>query len=175
MDLFLCTHNQVAMWQHALQMLAHASVGNKPLLAVTQAGQAPQHRSVVNIDHDFGAGSASVLDRLHAGIERLLCGEMRTGNDKRLGGANKVSREVRTVDRHIGAVGPVEDQREGLAVFDTEYHHAGQALLIGNHVAGVDTIACQLFTDKPAHMLVANACQHGGFQPEACGARGDIA
>ena len=61
---------------------------------------------------------------------------------------------------HIGAVIAVENQRKGLFIFDAQNHQSGQTLLIGNQSVGITPYAIQLFAQKAAVMLIADARQH---------------
>ncbi len=62
---------------------------------------------------------------------------MDAGPEQRPGRGNEIAVDVLRGDRHVGAVGPIEDVRKGLPVANAQDHQRGQALGVGGHVPGV--------------------------------------
>ncbi len=68
---------------------------------------------------------------------------MRAGHQHSYGRGNEISIYVIGVNRHIGAVFPIEDQRKGLPVLDAEENEAGEAAGIDADMADIDTFGRQ--------------------------------
>ena len=90
------------------------------------------------------------------------------------GGTDEVGIDVVLGQRHVGAVLAVEDEREGLRVADPQDDQRRQAFRVGLHTAGIDAFALQLLDDEAAHVLVADAGDHGGLQAQARGTGGRV-
>ena len=78
--------------------------------------------------------------------------------------------DVAFIERHVGAILAIEDQRKGVGIADAENDERSQALRIGFYAAHIDAIAHKLFADEAAHVVAADAGDKSGFQPEARGA-----
>ena len=79
------------------------------------------------------------------------------------------------VQGHVGAVLAGEEQGEGLLVLDAQQHHAGQALGIDLHLAGVAALAAQRLDQEAAILFIAHARNHGRAQPQARRAESHVA
>ncbi len=82
--------------------------------------------------------------------------------------------DVAFVERAVGAILTIEDEREGLFVADAEQHKCGEAHRIGPNALDIDALARALFADEPPHVLVADAGDQAAFQPQPRGADGDV-
>ena len=91
---------------------------------------------------------------------------MGAAEEKRLGRGDEVAVEIALLDRHVGAVLAIEDQREGVAVANAEDDERGQALRIGLDVAGIDAFRFQGLADEAAHMFVADTGDERRPQPQ---------
>ena len=166
--------HQIEQRQDALQMRGDALARDKAGFAVRLARESPQHRAVVDIEHRAHLIAARVLERAAARAVHLFGGEVRAGNQQRLRRRDERFVEIRFVDGHVGAVFAVEDQREGVAVFQAEQHQRGQALLIDPHMADVATLFFERFGEEAAHVVVADAREHCRREPEPRAAERDI-
>ena len=99
---------------------------------------------------------------------------MGAGDEQGAAGSDERFVEVRRVHRHVGAVFPVEDQREGVAVLEAEQDQRGEPFPVGADMGNVAALARQGFGQKPPHVVVPDAREHGRFQPEARAAEGDV-
>jgi hypothetical protein len=82
--------------------------------------------------------------------------------------------DVADVQRHVGAVLAVEDQREGVRIADAQKDQGGQAVGIRDHPVGDDALAFKLFADEPAEMVGADPGQQAGVQAQPRGAHGRV-
>ncbi len=78
------------------------------------------------------------------------------------------------VERHVGAIGAIEDHRRDAFGLDRKQHQRRQPFLVGDDAVRRDALACRLFADETAHLLVADAGDQAGFEAETRGADGDI-
>ena len=142
--------------------------------AVAGGSEPPEHRPIVDVEDRariVGAGPAKCL--LDRGA-RLRGGQVRAGHCKRAARRDVALVEVGGFEPHVGAVLAKEDVRVRAFAFDAEHHQAGQPLRIGRDVADVDAFARQRFAHETAHVLVADARQHGAAQAEPRGAGGKV-
>ncbi len=102
--------DQVETRQDALHMLADLLIGNEPGLAIGLACQPPEHRAVVDIQHAFDVMLLGIVERLAAGLEHLISGEMRAGDQQRLARGNLLLVDVLGAQGHVSAVFTVEHQ-----------------------------------------------------------------
>jgi hypothetical protein len=173
-DLFLGADDQVAEGQHLLQLAGDVLVLDEAVLAGVLAGQAPQHRAVVDVEGHPAAGRLDRLGRLQAG--RVDAGLRQVGavDQHRAGPGEPGLVDVAGLQRHVGAVLAIEDQRKGVAVADAQDDQGGQALGVGQHAGHVDALAGQLFADEAAHVVGADPGQQAGLQTQARAARGGV-
>src|SRR5882724_7683928 len=82
--------------------------------------------------------------------------------------------KVLLAQRHIGAVLAVENEREGVAIADTQYDQGSQALRIGQNAANIDTFPDELFADEAPHVIGADACQQTGIESQSSGGYGRV-
>ena len=130
-DLLFGADDEVACGQDRLQMRGHRVRLDVALLARAVAGQAPEVGAVVDVERD---PAAMLLGEAHREVLRgggVGAGEMRSGDDDRLGAGDVRLVDVAFVERAVGAIVAIEDQRKGLVVADAEHHERGQARGIG--------------------------------------------
>ena len=101
-------------------------------------------------------------------------GEMRAGDDDRLGARDIGLVDVALVERRIGAVLAIEDQRERLVVADAEQHQRCQAVGVGVHAGDVHALARALLADEAAHVFVADARDEPAPETEPRRADSDV-
>ena len=141
------------------------------LLAGAVAGKAPEVRAVVDVEHDLAAVRLGEVDRQLLRRRGVLAGEMRAGDDDRLALATIGLVDVALVERAVGAIVAIENQRERLVVADAEHHERGQPLRIGVDARDVDALARALLADVAAHMLVADPRDEAALQARAAPCR----
>ena len=99
---------------------------------------------------------------------------MRAAHQHRLGAFDVVRIDVAFVERAVGAILAIEDEREGLFVADAEQNERGEADRIGPNALDIDALARALLADEPPHVLVADAGDEAAFQTQPRGANGDV-
>ena len=166
-DLFFGADDQVAVRNDLLELPADRRRFDVALLAEAGARQTPEHRPVVDVEHDPRRLSPCVRDGGFAGGERARLRQVRARQQQGARRADEGGVEVGRVDRHVGAAVAVEDQRKGVGVADAEEDQRGQPLRIGLHVRDVDAFGGQLLAHEAAVVLVADAGQHRRLQAEA--------
>ena len=82
--------------------------------------------------------------------------------------------DVALVERAVGAIVAIEDEREGLFVADAEQDKRGQPDRIGPDAGDVDALARALLADEAAHVLVADPGDEAALQAEARRADRDV-
>ncbi len=173
-DLLLGADDQVAERQQLLQPHRHRRGGDVAILAAAGAGQAPQHRPVIDVEDDLAAGRAGEIDGAPAGRRRPRPRQVRAGDQHRLGRGDEAGIDIGRVERHVGAVLAEEDQGKLLAIAHAEHDQAGQPPRIGAEVADVDAFAGQRLAHEAAHMLVADPGEHRRAQAQPRRAEGDV-
>ena len=144
------------------------------LLTRAVAGEPPQVRPVIDVEYDLAPGGACDSHRLELRGGGAGAREMRAAHQNRLGAFDVSRIDVALVERAVGAIVAIEDQREGLFVADAEQHERGEPHRIGVHSGDVDALAFALLANEATHVLVADAGDEAAFQPEPRGANGDI-
>ena len=162
------------MRQNRLEMGRDTFAFGEAVLAIVMATQRPQVWTIVDIKGHLATGRTRKTHGGEAGSGDTLGTEMRSGYQNRLCRCDEVRIDVRLVDRHVGAVLSIEDQRKLLAVTNAEDDKRTQTIRIGRDVARVDTFPDQLFADKAPHMLIADPCDESRFQTEAGTADADV-
>ena len=165
-DLFFRADDEVAVRNDRLQMLAYRGAFDEAFLAEPMAGQAPQHGPVIEVERHLGPGGPGMGHRRARGAVHPRGREMGAAEEKRLGRGDEVAVEIALLDRHVGAVLAIEDQREGVAVANAEDDERGQALRIGLDVAGIDAFRFQGLADEATHMFVADTGDERRLQPQ---------
>ena len=174
LEFLLGAHHQVEARQDALHMGADLGAGDETGLAVGLAGQSPEHRAVIDVQHPLHAVALGIVQGAAAGLEHTLGGEVGTGDQQRLGAGDEGLVDVVRAQRHVGAILAIEHQRKGLAVLDAQQHQGGEALAIHLDAAGVAAFLRQRLGQEAAHVVVADPGQHRRSQPQARGAEGDV-
>ena len=105
---------------------------------------------------------------------RIGFGEMRARDNDRARGGNERLVDVALVERIISAIITVENQRELFVVADAQNNKRCEPVFVGMNALCIDALALELFADKAAHMLVANAGDEAAFKPQTRRADGDI-
>ena len=161
--------------QLGLQPAADLGAGHIACLAVAPSGQAPQHGPVVDVQHAHQAVAACHLQCLAAGGQHAGCAQVGARDGQAAAAGQERLADGLGVQGHVGAVLAGEEQGEGLLVLDAQQHHAGQALGIDLHLAGVAALAAQRLDQEAAVVLIAHARNHGRAQPQARRAESHVA
>ena len=99
---------------------------------------------------------------------------MGAAHQHRLGAFDILRIDVALVERAVGAIVAIEDERKGLFVTDAEQHERGEPHWVGADSGDVHALARALLADEAAHVLVADAGDEAAFQPQARRADGDV-
>src|ERR1700733_3044768 len=113
------------------------------------AGEPPQVRPVIDVEHDLtprGAGDSHRLSLRGGGIGAR---EMRAAHQHSPGALDIFRIDVALSYRSRGAILAVEKEREDLFVADAEQHERGEADRIGLDALDIDAFARALFADEP--------------------------
>ena len=138
------------------------------------AREPPQVRPIIDVEDDLGVVSLGQRDRLGLRRRRVGFGEMRTRHDDRARPRDQRFVDVAFVQRHVGAVGAIEDRRRNALGLDREQHETRQAVLVDMHPVGDDPIARELLANEAAHLFGPDAGDQRRFQSESRGADGDV-
>ena len=166
--------DEIALGQDGGETLRDLARLDVTLLARAMAGEPPQVRPVVDVEHNLAPGGAGDPHRLELRGGGIGAREMRAAHQHRLGAFDVSRIDVALVERAVGAIVAIEDQREGLFVADAEQHERGEPHRIGVDSGDVDALAFALLANESAHVLVADAGDEAAFQPEPRRADGDI-
>ena len=173
-ELLLGADDEVESMQVGLEPRGHTGALHVAALALAVARHSPEVRAVVDVERGPGAVFPCEPERLQH--RRLGSGmaEMRARRDDapRLG--NEVRVDVVLRERHVGAVFPVEDERELPVVADAENGQGGETPGVRLHAPHVHALAYELLADEPAHVLVADSGDHRGAHPEPRHPRGHV-
>ena len=167
MDFFFGADQQVALGDHRLQMRAHLVGRHEALLAHARAGEAPQHRAVIDVERDARALLFRHAHRSATGFIRLRLRQVGARDQQSVGRADEGRIEILLRNRHVGAVVAVEHQREGIAVADAEEYQGGKFFRVGDDMAHIHAFGGKKFAHETAVVFIANAGEHGRLQPEA--------
>ncbi len=165
MELLLGADDQIEQRQMRLQARRHPRALDEAVLAVPVSGEAPEIGPVVDVQRRAAAKGPGEPQRLEDRRLSARMAQMRAGRDDGPGLGDEVGIDVVLAQRHVGAVLPVEDQRELPVVPDAEQDQRGEALGIGPDAAHVDAFARQLLPDEAAHVLVADPRDERGPEP----------
>src|SRR5271168_5430251 len=94
---------------------------------------------------------------------RIWAREMGAAHQHRLGALDVMRIDVALVERAVGAILAIEDERKGFFVANAEQHQRGQADRVGLNAGDVDALARALLADEPPHMLVADPGDKAAF------------
>lgn len=155
-------------------MLSDVLIGNKTGFAVRLAGEPPQDRAIVDVQHPFDVVLFGVVQRLGARLIDAIAGEMGASDQQGFAGGDKRFADVFGPQRHVGAIFTVEDQGKGFPILETEQHHGGQSLRIDLNAADIATFTGQGFNQETPHVIVAGPAQHRRPEPQPGGAERDV-
>ena len=174
MQLLLRADDEVAERQDGAEMRGDAVGPDIARLARAMAREAPEIGPVVDIEYHFAAVLFRQPHRLLLRRVRIGAGEMRAGDDDGGGLGDEILVDVAFIERRVGAVGAVENQRKRPLVAHAEDDERGEARGIGAQAARVDALARELLADEAAHMLVADAADQRRPEAEPRRADGDV-
>ena len=141
--------------------------GMKRVSPSPRAGEAPQHRAVVDVEHRAHVVPARALAGQRAHAVHVRRREVRAGDQQRLRLCDEVLVDVVRGDRHVGAVLAIEHQRERVLVLDAEHHRRGEARRVAAHVRHVAAFARERLDEEVAHRVVADPRGHRRLEAEA--------
>ncbi|CAM5209776.1 hypothetical protein BTHI11S_02897 [Bosea thiooxidans] len=173
-DFLFRADDQVAARQDRLHSFGDSLRGDVAVVAGIVPGETPEIGAVIDVEHDLAAVRAHQLHRLALCGLRAGAGEMRAGDDDGASLRDEGGIDVAFLQRHVGAVLAVEQQREGLVALDREDGERGQPLRIGLEAVEIHPLAGELLAQETAELLVADAGQQGRAQAETGRADGDI-
>ena len=136
--------------------------------------QPPQVRPIVDVEHDLAAILLGDLDSLALRSFGIVAREMRAGDHDRACRLDEILVHIFRRQRHVGAVGAVEDHRRDAFILDRKQHQRRQPFRVGDDAAGRHALALHLFLDVAAHLLVADTRDDAGFEAEPRRADGDV-
>ena len=134
------------------------------LLAGAVARQAPEIRPIVDVEGDLSAVRLGVADRKVLRGGGVGFGEMSAGHHDRFRARDIGLLDVVFVERAVGAIVAIEDERESLVVANTEHHERSQPRRVGLDARHVDAFARALLADEAAHVLVSDARDEAALQ-----------
>ena len=119
-------------------------------------GEAPEVGPVVDVEDDLSAGRPRDPHRPELCSGRIGACEMGSADQNRARALDVGRVDVGLVERAVGAIVAIKDQRKGLLVADAEQDERGQPGRIGVDSCDVDPFPSALLADEAAHMLVAD-------------------
>ena len=152
--------------QDRLQMRGDRVARDEARLAVAALGEAPQHRPIVDVEDRAHVVRPRPFERQAADAMHVRGREMRAGDEQRLRLREKIGGDVSFGHRHVGAVLAIEDQRERVAVLDSQHDRRGEPRRIDADVRDVAAFTRDRLDEKAAHRVVADACRHRRLEPE---------
>ena len=138
------------------------------------ARQPPQIRPIIDVEDHLGVVSLGQRDRLGLRRRRVGFGEMRPGHDDGARPRDQRLVDVAFVQRHVGAVGAIEDRRRNALGLDREQHQTRQAVLVDMHPVGDDPFARELLANEPPICSAPTPGDQRRLQSESRGADGDV-
>ena len=152
----------------------HLIRGDEPLLAGAMARETPEVRSIVDVEHDFaamrlGVAHGELLRRGRPGLREM---RSRHHDGRRTRDIGFV--DVGFVERAVGTIVAIEDQRELLRIADAEQDQRGQAFGIGVDAGGIDALPVELLSDEATHMFIADPGDETALQSESGRADRDV-
>lgn len=174
-EFLLGADQQIEFAEHLLQLPRHLRVRHVAVLARAARGQPPQHGPVVDVEDPHDAVAARVAERGQRRFARGRRGKMRAGDRERAAAGDEVLADLVGAHGHVRAVLAHEQQRERVAILQPEQHQRGEAFAVGLQLARVAAFALERLAHEAAHLLVADARDHRGLQPEPGDAERDVA
>ena len=171
---FLGADDQVDGAHHLVETPGHGLGADIAVVAGLVAGQPPQVGAVVDIEDDLAAGGLGRADRL---VARRLDGrrrEMRAADEDGAGRGDIGFVDVVLRERHVGAIGAIEDVRLRALVAHAENHERRQPLRIGDNAIDGNALADELLADEAPHMLGADTGDDAGLEAKARRADGGV-
>ena len=83
-------------------------------------------------------------------------GKMGSGHHNGARASDQGFVDVALIQRHVRAIGPIEDGRRDAFGFHREQHQTAQAVLVGVNPLDVDALAGELFPNEAAHLFGAD-------------------
>ena len=120
-------------------------------------GYAPKVRAIVDVKRGMHAVSARDLEGLQRRRLHLWVAQMSAGCHDRAGALNELWIDIVHRQTHIRTILAVENEWKPFLIPDAQQNEGRQPLRVSFHTVGVHTLALQLLTDEPSHMLVTNA------------------
>ena len=173
-DLFLGAYDQIAGAQDRLQMRRNGVRFDVAFLACVVSRKAPKIWPIVDVEGNPAAVLLGEFYRQLLGRGSVGACEVGPGDDDRLGARDIIFVDVAFVERAVGAVFAIEDEREGAVVANAKNDDRAEALRVGAHTADVDALARALLSDEAAQVLVADAGDQPWLEPEPSRADRDI-
>ena len=173
-DFFFGADDQVAVGEHGVEPSRHRFGLHVAGEAGFMACEPPQVGPIVDVEYDFPAVSFGQSDGLCLCCGGVRLGKMGSGHDDGAGASDQGFVDVALVQRHVGAIGPIEDRRRDALALHREQHQAAQPLLVGVHAVYGDAFADELFANEAAHLFGADARDQRCSQSEPRGANGDV-
>ena len=136
--------------------------------------QAPQYRPIVDVEHDLEVVLLRERECPTGCRAHRVGGQVGAGDRERAGRRERRGVGIRGLETHVGAILAIENVRKALGVLDAEQNESREPPRVGLHGADVDALGGQGFADEAAHVLVADAGQHGHLEPQPRKTDGDI-
>ena len=155
-------------------MSGYSLAGDIAHLTLSLAGQPPEDRPIIDVQNGADVISPGILQRLPTCLVHLRSGKMRAGDQERFARSDKGLVKIARVEGHVRTVLAVEYQWEGLPVLQPKQDQRSQTILILDHMADVAALPRQGLDQGTPHVIVPDARQHGGLQPEPGTIAGDI-
>ena len=92
---------------------------------------------------------------------------MRAVDEDRRGRGYQLFVYVRGFQGHVGTILAIEEERELVAVADSQDDERGQPVGVSSDRARIDAFSRELLSDEPAHVIGADARNQSASQPKA--------
>ncbi len=138
------------------------------------ARKSPKIGSIVDVENHPAPSGAREAHRLELRGGGVGAGEMRAADQNCSGALDIVGIDVVFVERAVGAIVAVENEREGFLVTDAEQHQRGEPRRVRPDPADVHAFPRALLADESAHVLVADAGDEAAPETETRRSDGDI-
>ena len=166
--------DQIDLADHGVEAPGHRLGTDITIVAGLVTGQAPEVRAIVDIEDDLAAGGLGGADRLVAGGRDGGRREMRAADQDGAGGGDIGLVDIVLGERHVGAIGAIEDVRRGAVVAHAENDQRGQPVGIGDDAIDGDALADELLADEAPHMLGTDTGDEPDLEAEARGTDGSV-
>ena len=137
-------------------------------------GQTPEVRPVVDVERGLRPRLSRQGERLQNRRLRARVRQVCASGHHRPRFGDEAGVDILLAQRHVRAIGPVEDQRKLLLVADAQKHQRRQTLRVRLHPAHIHALARQFLADEAPHMLIPNPRDQGRPQAQPRRARRDI-